>query len=257
MDFSDFWQENKRFLSTVAAGAAVFLIGWLAIQSVYGDELSAARAERTRLERQLAESRYGAADRETARAENRELLAVLERLSEAVVFEARSGFEVALAETSHVNHYHRTIADVRDRLLLMAGRSNLFVDRDLGLPDLSPAREEDVERYLHGLDVVERVVEIALATGIERIDEIRIRPAPGTSDRPRHVERTRVELELGGSGLALTSFLVRTQRTGDGPLVVEEAELLPARAKNGKARLSVSLSVVQLHHTDDFTGGDA
>ncbi len=256
MDLHDLWQENKRFVIQVALGALVFLIGLYSIQTVYGDELDLERANRVRLERQLAEPRFEAADRDEARGENEALREVLARLAGAVAFEPRTEFTV-LESTSAVNQYHRAVAAVRDRLLLVAGRSNLFVDRDLGLPKLSPSNEEEIARYLAGLDAVERAVGIALATGVERVDEIRIRldPALASRDGPKDVERTRVELELAGSGLALTSFLARTQRSGERPLSVESVELRPAPKRRGEARLALVLALVRLHGAEPTANG--
>jgi hypothetical protein len=256
LDVGDLWQENKRFVQGLAAAALVFVVGLLSIRTAFGDELRSERARRSRLERELEEARFGAAEREEARAENRALRESLARIAEGVVFRPREDFTIPPEETSHVNRYHRTIAAVRERLLQKAGRAGLFVDRDLGLPDLSPARAESAERYLSGLDCVERAVEIALATGVERIGDIRIRldPALASREGPKKVERTRVELALEGSGLALSSFLERTQRSSVGPLVVEEAELLPARGRRQTARLVIDFALVRLHVGDELLG---
>ena len=100
MDLNDIWQENKRFITGVVGGAVVFLFGLLLIQSLYGDELASTRRSKSRLERQLSESRYGTDERELARADNEALEAALAELAEAVEFVPRADFRASASEGS-------------------------------------------------------------------------------------------------------------------------------------------------------------
>jgi hypothetical protein len=253
VDAGDYWQENRRFLTSVGAGALAFVLGLVSIRAAYGADLAAERASKARLESQLSESRFGAAEREIARSENEALGRAFERLSAAIEFEARAGFRLDPAGGSPVNQYHRTVARVRDRLLASAGRRNLYLDEGLGLPDLSPSAEDEIVRYLEALDAVERVVSAALDTGVDRVDDVRIRLDPGLVSRKGTgpIERTRVEVELAGTGLALARFLEATQRPRDGrPLTVEAFELSPARGRANESRLELTLSLLRLEGSD-------
>jgi hypothetical protein len=46
VDVNDFWQENKRFVMSVAGGALVFLTGIVLIKNLFGSELNAAARPR-------------------------------------------------------------------------------------------------------------------------------------------------------------------------------------------------------------------
>ena len=256
MDLNDIWQENKRFITGVIGGAVLFLFGLLAIQSLFGDELKSTRRSKERLERQLSESRYGSSERELARADNDTLSAALAELATAVEFSGRQGFRLDSSAGSPVNQYHRTVARVREQLLTRAGRANLFLDPDLGLPDLSPAQDEEIARYLDALDAVARTVHWAIQAGVERIDDVRIRldPALGSRKGIGAVERTRVEFEFAGSGQALAELLRATQRPEERglaeteqPLSVYSLELRPARNRTEKSKLNLSIDLVRLH----------
>ena len=254
MDLNDIWQENKTFISGVVAGALVFLIGIFAIQSIYGDELSRARRTKSQVERQLAEARYDTTSRDLARRENESLQSALRELSASVSFEPRPEFRVEQAGDRAVNQYHRIVADVRARLLTQAGRANLFLDAELGLPELSPTSEAEIARYLEALDAVARSVQWAITAGVDRIDDVRIRLDPALNSRKGlgTTERTRVELELAGSGASMARFLRLTQRSkpqdsGSGALSVEAFDLLPARNRNEETNLALSIELVRLH----------
>lgn len=245
MDLEELWQRNKRFLGGLALGVLAFLVATWAIDAAYGRDLRAERARRARLEKEQAEPRYDASARAAAEERERALRASLARLVEAAAFRPREGF---LPDgTSAINRYHRTVAEVRERALTAAGRAGLFVDRDLGLPELSPAREEEVQRYLEGLDAVERALDCALQAGVARVDDVAIRPDPSLTSRagPGPVERTRVELVLAGDPGALARFLVLTQRAG-APLTLRAADLVPPRGRSSEARLAVELTLVRL-----------
>ena len=51
MDLNDYWQENKRFVLTVAAGAIAFMIGEMMIGSFIGSDLESMRKKLSPLTR--------------------------------------------------------------------------------------------------------------------------------------------------------------------------------------------------------------
>ncbi|MFT5284657.1 MAG: hypothetical protein ACI8TQ_000814 [Planctomycetota bacterium] len=262
MDLNDIWQENKRFICGVVGGALLFVIGLFVIQSMFGDELSSARRSKSRLERQLSEARYDTTSRDLARRENENMVEAFSELGEIVSYAARSDFRVTEAGGRPVNQYHRTVAKVREDLLSKAGRANLYLDSDLGLPDLSPAGDDEIERYLEALDSIARSVQWAIDAGVDRIDDVRIRLDPSLNSRKgtNAVERTRVEFELAGTGASLTAFLRATQRplenrtgTGSRPLSIHSVELLPARNRLDESNLALSINLVRLHASAELT----
>jgi hypothetical protein len=237
MDLNGYWQENKRFLVGVAAGTLVFAIGWMLIDNYLGDELkSQVRAAESARRKLRTEALHTTADLERAEQENAALVAALAQLSQAVAFQARPGFALDPARGSPSNQYFAVVSATREELLTLAGRGNLRLPENLGLPALSPTREAEIERYLQGLDLVDRVVRMALEAGVTRVDAITMQLDPRLTSRQGvgNVERTRVEMKLAGPASPLVQLLLLTQQPapGGGPLAVEKANLQTARTSS-------------------------
>ena len=233
MDLNDYWQENKRFLVTVASGVVLFVIGSMVIDSLFRDELVAQRREVDATARKLrSEPMYTNADLEAAKRENEALARSVEVLSQRVAFQPREPFRFDPKKGSASNQYFAEVARVREQLLTLAGRANLKVPEDLGLPALSPTREGEIARYLEALDVIDRAVRLALANGVQRIDKIEIRLDPKLASRQGvgDVERTRVAITTSGPPTPMIEFLRASQSAGQEagtPLVVEKFEIVP------------------------------
>ncbi|MBI5433458.1 MAG: hypothetical protein HZA52_11570 [Planctomycetes bacterium] len=244
----DFWQENKRFVLGVAAGAAVFGIGWLATEKTLGADLRSQRARLSTIEKQLAQPRYVAADQTRAEAERERLSQAVATLNDAVSFHARPEF--ALDGTSPANRYFAVQSRVREELLTLAGRAGLVVPEGLGLPALSPTKEQEIVRYLEALDVVERVVKLAIDAGCERIDEIRIALDPRlvSGKSIPDIEKTSIEFDLIGASAPLARWIAATQqeRFGD-VLLIDKLNLLASRTKADESRLEVVFRVAHLY----------
>jgi len=236
-----FWQENKRFVLLVVGGTLVFLIGWIAIQSVLGDDLAAQRRSAESSQRKLAsEAMYTADDYKKLEAENAALVTAVDSLSSAVTWKARPLFALDSKRGAPSNQYFAAVAATREDLLRRAGRANLRIPEDLGLPALSPTKEGDIVRYLEGLDLVDRAVRFALEVGCQRIDRIQIQLDPKLNSKAGvgTLERTRITMNLSGAPAPLVAFLARTQEAevvpdesrAAGPLLVERCEMTPARA---------------------------
>jgi hypothetical protein len=263
-----FWQENKRFVLLVGGGAAAFLVGWLAIGTVLGDELAAQRRAAESAQRKLAaEPMYTADDLARLEDENAALRAASEKLAAAVAWQARPLFALDAARGAPSNQYFAAVAATREDLLRRAGRANLRVPEDLGLPALSPTKEGEILRYLEGLDLVDRAVRFALESGCQRVDRIQIQLDPKLNSKAGvgTLERTRVTLNLSGAPGPLTAFLARAQdpaATADGsgaagPLLLERCEMIPARTKTDEATLEVVFVVARIAAPAPADAGEA
>ena len=150
MDLNDFWQENKRFVLTVAGGLLAFLIGVVVINSVYGADLAVMKRRLAKAESGLSKPMFKPGDLTRAQDENDALQAALSEVTEAVDFRARPQFE--LGDGKATNRYFAVVSEVREDLMARAGRAGLSVPEDLGLPQLSPSNDLQIERYLEALD---------------------------------------------------------------------------------------------------------
>lgn len=241
MDLNDYWQENKRFLVTVASGVLVFGIGTMLVGKYFGDELSRRRLQVIQTSGKLAHDPMYTTDQlHEAEQENEALQKAVDALTKACAFVPRAQFVLDPKRGSPSNQYFAVVSAVREDLLRQAGRANMKVPEDLGLPALSPTREPDIARYLEAFDLVDRVVRMALSTGCDRIDKIEIRLDPRLNSREGvgRVESTRIAMSLSGKSLPLQQLLLVSQQPDEkdasgvplgGPLLLEKAEMVPTR----------------------------
>ncbi len=248
MDLNDYWQENKKFVALVALGLVVFGLGELLISSFIGDELRATRASLAARRRALAEPRYQTAQLDTAREQNEALRAALGRLEAQVAFQPRPGFSLGADASSPTGRYFTRVTEVREALSREAGRRAVRLPEDLGLPALAPTKPEEIERHLAALDLIERVVRLAFEHGVPRIERIDIKLDPGLGSRRGVglIERTSVRMRISGPSAALARLLLATQTPGGQPLLLEEVEMQPERARADEARLDVVFVVARV-----------
>jgi hypothetical protein len=247
MDVGAYWQENKRFVVTVGAGALVFLVAYAFENSHYQGQINAAQRAIQLNKNQLQAMKFTAQDLAAVQGENVALRNSLERLTTAAQFHARKEFVPDPAAGSSDSLYVRTVSRVREELLQRANRAGLELDSRLGLPELSPTLEREILRYLEALDLVESVADLAIRARLDTVDKIQVRLDPGYSSRQGvgAIERTRVQFTLTGDALGMTRFLAWTQRPAPGGRVlpVDQLEMSAARNQPGRVRADVTFVI--------------
>jgi hypothetical protein len=250
MDLGAYWQENKRFCVTVGAGALLFLIGFAVETSLFQGKINAAQRAIQLNKNQLKELKFSAEDQRSAEAENAALRLSVEKLTAAANFRPRPEFVPDTAAGSSANHYLRTLSRVREELLQRANRASLKVDSSLGMPELSPTVEREILRYLEALDLVESVADLAIRARADSIDKIQVKLDPGHASRAGvgAIERTKVQITLTGSSLALTRILAWSQRpaTGGRALPIDKVDMSGVRGRPGQVRLDVTFVVARI-----------
>jgi hypothetical protein len=268
MDLNNFWQQNKRFVVSVASGGIVFLIGIMLIDGLYGADLAKLTREVGQNESRLRNTpMYTRAERDKAQAQNEALTKSIADLEARVRFLPRPFFRLDPNGAPAANQYFAVVSQTREDLLRSAGRANLRLPEDLGLPALSPTRDAEIAKHLEALDLVERVVRLALENGVQRIDKIEIRLDPKLNSREGvgAIERTRVAFTISGDPAPLTALLVASQEAREVklegqtqavlPLPIEKAEISPARSKQDEASLEVVFLLVTLHERREENSG--
>jgi tetratricopeptide (TPR) repeat protein len=245
MDLNEYWQENKRFLVATTSGVVLFLAGTMVVDRAFrGELLALQRSSASAAAKLRTESMYDANALAEAQKDNEELAKTVGILTQATAFQARAGFRLDPKAGAATNQYFAAVSRVREELLRLAGRGNLRLPDDLGLPALAPTREAEIERYLEALDLVDRAVRLALANGVQRIDKIEIRLDPKLASRQGvgELEKTRVEVSASGRPAPLVHFVSASQQPGkdSGPLLVEKAEIQVSRQSADEAVLQTT-----------------
>lgn len=254
MDFTDYWQENKRFLVSVGSGLLVFLIGLMIVNSVYGSEVKSEQRKLTNNRRNLRDARYTTGELARAKEENGALQAAVDTLSSAVTFVPREAFRLRHDGSSVGNQYFGTVDRVREELDTLASRNRLRLPEGLGLESLKTQRIEVVQRHLEALDVIDRVVRLALEVDIRRIDKIQVRLDPGIESRGGvgTVERTQIKFTIIGPAKPIERLIALSQTDRYGaPMPMGPLDIVAARSKVDEVRAEVTFLVVHLHGLDE------
>lgn len=257
MDLNDFWQENKRFVLTVAGGLLAFLIGLLVVSTLYGDDLSAARRNLSRTNAELGKARYVVRDRDRAQDQHDALVAALADLDEIVVFQPRPRF--AVGDANARTRYFQIVSEAREEILAKAGRAGLKLPGDLGLPLQSPTKELEIVRTLEALDIIDRSVQLALEAGVDNIARIAVRLDPRLLSGKSFtgLERTRVELQLKGPSEPMSRFLLLTQQPRFGQaLMVDDLEFEAGKNAGDAASMTVTLLAAHMHGVEAALAGE-
>lgn len=188
MNFDAFWQANRRFVTGVAIGLVLFLIGEGIIGSMARTALRSSERQVGRHRATLRKRAPGSKAVDRMETRLRELRAREAALSRAALPVRRNPFEVGNGDASQL--YIDTVGRLRNELVPWAFRADLDVEEDLGLPPVSPTRPEEIQQVLHGLDVVERIVRLAVAAGAHSVEGIDI------TTRRRRANRKGPQLQL-------------------------------------------------------------
>ena len=251
MDLNSYWQENKRFVTSVAVGAAVFFTAYLVVGARYEGAIMDRRGELVRLEGDLRKSHFTAEDLDEAQAENDALRAAVDTLAKRADFAPRDLFRLdrAPGAPSAGSQYLRALTEVHDTLIPRANRANMRIDPGLGMPSLSPTRDDQIERYLEALDIVDTVADLAIQCNVSRLEGIVVRLDPGLSSRQGvgEIERTQVQFSFEGPAMPLAELIARLQRPPDGrPLLIQDVEMIASKGKPGDARLELTIVAARL-----------
>jgi len=240
MDFAGIWQEHKVFITLVVAGLLVFIIGQAVISELYPVDsekkalrksLSSIRTLETVPRKVLAE----------AMDENDDLEKRYASVVERVNFAPRKGFLLNPSESADIQ-YFRIVSQEREALVEWPKTQNITVDESLGMPELSPTRKKDIQRSLLALDVVDRVVGLAIESNVGEVGSIEMVPDLARR-RKGFVEELRVRFKMTGSLAAVASFLEKLQLEKN-YLSIEAAEIEPVEGEGG--RIAADFTVAAL-----------
>lgn len=230
-DLGDFFGKNKTFCLVTAGGLAALLVGEAAIGMFYGNELDAARAQIRTETKELKKELANKENLDTVQAALEKLTKGVGQIEGRTQFDGAKEFELVDGGVSPENQYFDIVTRTREKLVSRAHHANIDMPESLGLPALSPTNKEEIARYLRGLDLVQRALQMAIDSRIVRVDDLRIEPDSRTRRKVEKdgkaapmTEEVRVKMKLLGSGAALTAFFQATQ-SGAKPFLLERAKI--------------------------------
>ncbi|HPF15113.1 MAG: hypothetical protein H6830_11330 [Planctomycetes bacterium] len=250
MNFSDYWQENKRFVTSVCTGVVLFFVAFLLLDGSLGSKDLTIRKRISEAQSKLREPLYSGQDREDAESDHAALQTALDQLSKEAVFEPRPDFVLKPGEGAASNLYFQRVDEVRESLRRLASRARANLPEGLDLEPLMTNDADTIERHLLALDLIDRIVRHALASGMQSVDRIQVELDPGFKSKEGVgiVERTQVLLDLRGSSRAVSAMIVASQGNEFGkPLIVDDLDIKIDRRDPDLVLVSMRLSAIQLH----------
>jgi len=240
------WQRNRKFvLGTLGGVIAFFVLLWILTTGRVGRQEAATRA----IGKAATDLRTAMYTDEQERAAQQRLATLRERNAghaARALPPLRPAFGIP-AGKAPAQHYIELTGALRLDLVGWALRNNCEVDPSLGLPPVSPTQRQQVERVLRGLDVVERVVRIAVTSGARSVEKIAIadRGRRAVGGRAAQLDLTPVQLEIVFVGKSPTPFLraILAEPEAGRPLGLAGLEVSPPSPRNQERRILLEFAV--------------
>ncbi|MDP6962574.1 MAG: hypothetical protein QGF46_00230 [Planctomycetota bacterium] len=247
MNIDAFWQSNRKFIIGFAGGTIAFFILLSLIAGPATDRFKSASGSISGLKRRSSSSsQYSANQVRTLDEGLQQLDQDIASLEESALPPYRERFRVPRG-VAPAQHYLALTGELRDELIGWALRHNCQVDESLGLPSVSPSQPLAIEQHLRALDVIDRAVRLAIASGASEVDKIRIsqqkRMRSGRNMSPLLI--TPVSLEITFERVSVTPFLreiMREHNQGNSSGIVS-LEVLPPNQKKGEQRLVLGFEI--------------
>ena len=258
MDTEQFWQENKRFILTLAAGMLVFFIANATIERLYGSPIDAARTATTRATRDLSGDLYSASDRALAEEENAALLRGFERVVDSAAFKPRPSFHPTSDETAKSEAIF-AMEGLRERLRDLASQTRTRLPDGLDLDSITTTNVDEIERRMHAMDLLERALSLALQAGVRNVRSISIDldPAFRSSRGMGPIEKTKIMIDVESTAEAVTRWLalVETPDQNDPmrsqALPIESLEMQRVSTKEDEVQTDVTFLVLRVHEIEE------
>ncbi|MBC8370184.1 MAG: hypothetical protein H8E25_09295 [Planctomycetes bacterium] len=259
MNIDAFWQANRKFILGFVGGMIAFFVLLSLIAGPATDRFDAAAGSVSRMKRGSSRSaQYSVAQVRELEQILEQLDSDIDELTAAALPPFRQRFQVPRG-VAPAQHYIALTGELRDELIGWALRHNCQVDESLGLPAVSPSQPLAIEQHLRALDVIDRVVRLAIASNASEIDKIRI-------SQQKQMRRGRkmspllispVSLEITFERVSMTPFLrqiILEQHQGNSMGIVA-LEVLPPNQKKGEQRVLIDFELGMLPQSEEDGGG--
>jgi hypothetical protein len=241
MSLDTLWQLHRRFIVGSAIGLIAFLIGMAMIGSTVGKDLKRYEGLVSKHKRSLNTPAYSTSQVNELRTRLNQMKAQTDSLASAALPPLRTNYVPAPGQSA-TQHYIELTGQMRGELIGWALRQNVDVDDSLGLPAQSPTQPQMIARILRGLDVVERVVRLAVQAGADGITDIQIAsriPKKRRNKGGTRLDMTPVTMEVVFAGQSPKNFMKAVMDSADGlgPLGLVRMELMPTNQRKKQRRV--------------------
>ena len=240
MDLPGIWQEHKTFITLVMAGLLVFIIGQVVISELYPVDAEKTSVYRSRREIQRLEV-VQREDLAAAEDDNEAYASTFESVVKRVNFVPREEFLLTPTESADVQ-YFRIVSREREALVEWPKTQNITVAANLGMPELSPTRKKEIQRNLLALDLVDRVVGLAIQSDMREVGTIEIVPDLRRR-KTGFIDELKVRFKMLGTMAKTATFLEKLQFE-ENYLVLSEAELVAAAGDGTLLEADLTISAM-------------
>ncbi len=246
MNLDALWQRNRKFiLGVLGAVLGFFIVLWMLTSGPVGRQETAARSL-SKANGDLRTPMFGDQQERAAQQLLDTLRARNAEFAGKALPPVRAEYRLP-AGKAPAQYYIELTGGLRQDLVSWALRNNCEVDGSLGLPAVSPTQAQQVERVLRGLDVVERVVRLAVASGASKVEKIAIaeRGRRTTSGRTAQLDLTPVQLEVVFEGRSPTPFLraMLAESAAGRPVGLSGLEVVSPNPRKRERRLLLEFAV--------------
>lgn len=242
MDLTGIWQEHKTFITMVMAGLLVFIIGQVIISELYPVDAEKTSVYRTKREIQRLQV-VQRDDLAAADEDNERYVSTYDSVVKRINYVPREEFLLKPTESADVQ-YFRIVAREREALVEWPKTQNITVDNNLGMPELSPTRKKEIQRNLLALDVVDRVVGLAIQSDIREVGTIELVPDLRRR-KTGFIDELKVRFKMTGTMAKTAAFLEKLQ-FAENYLVVSEAEIVSAASDSNLLETDLTISAINV-----------
>jgi hypothetical protein len=240
MDLTNLWQEHRIFILSVVAGLLLFIVGQAVISSTYALDEKTHRVSRLKMSLGKAET-PSSQQLDEAQQLNESLEVRHGEALKKLGFVPNPKYQLSAKEKPDIQ-YDRLYNEARNSLVEGAKTLNITVASNLGMPELSPTRRSEIQRALIALDIVTRVVLVAIEANVGLIDSISMVPESGKKKKS-FIKEQRVSFKMQGSMPALAEFL-RLFSLQENFLAIEEARFKNLDKDGNQVRVEFTVAAL-------------
>ena len=248
MNLDALWQQHRSFIVGVTIGIVVFLIGRAVVGSTAKADLDRAERQIRTFKGKLKGSSYSAQQVAQLEGHLQDLQERGTALSSVTLAPLRAEFSPASGQSSG-QHYIQWTGQLRDELIAFSLRNNVDVEDTLGIPDQQPAQVDQMESVMRGLDVVDRVVRMAVVAGAASVEDIDIRlrssrsRGRATADQALSLIPVSCVVVFRGNPVLPFAKMLLEESDGKGPLGLSRLEIEEQQPRKKQRRVILEFSV--------------